>query len=390
MQHLTARYWFIVLVAGLLSLPPPAQADSEDSSLDQAQKAFREGNYQEALLLYDLVSGPERIAALVGANRIRIMTGNYSEAEQSLRKSLATFEKNETIRPHLAEILTLTGRSRDALQVLKPLIHDQTAGVRSLVQFGTILALHGRRSEAESYFLQAISYFDRGLIFEADDVAWVGVACRELERFHDANNLFREAVRLDPDSLETQLLWGDLFREKYNVAEARRSYGEILKQNDNYVPALVGMALTEGGQAAHEFLDRALDVNPRSVPALVARAGLFSEDERYDEARQCLQQALQINSESLDAMAILAAMAILKDDAETFHEIEKEVTALSPGNGKFYARIAEICGRSYRFDKAVQMARKGCRAGRQALEWSHRFRYEPAAAGSGKRGVASP
>ena len=139
-------------------------------------------------------------------------------------------------------------------------------------------------SEAEPYFLQAISYYDRGLIFNAEDIAWVGVACRELERFHDANNLFREAVRLDPDRFETHLLWGDLFREKYNIAEAQRSYGDILKQNDKYVPALVGMAQTEGGQAAHEFLDSALKVNPRSVPALVARAGLYSEDDRYDEA----------------------------------------------------------------------------------------------------------
>ena len=358
MLHLLARYWFIVLVAGLLSLPPPAKADSEDSPLDLAQKALSTGNLEEALLLYDLVSGQERIAAAVGANRIRIMIGNYAEAEQSLRQALLTFENNESMSSQLAEILTLTGRSRLALQVLEPFIDDQIAGVRSLVQYGKILDLHGRRSEAEPYFLQAISYYDRGLIFEAGDVAWVGVACRELERFHDANNLFREAVRLDPDSFEAHQLWGDLFREKYNVAEARRSYGEILKQNDNYVPALVGMALTEGGHAAHEFLDSALKVNPRSVPALVARAGLFSEDERYDEAKQCLQQALQINPESMDAMAILAAMAILEDDDETFHEIEKQVTALSPGNGEFYARIAQICGRSYRFDKAVQMAQK--------------------------------
>ncbi len=358
MQHLSVRYCLIALFVGLLSLLPPANANSENSPLDQAQKALQQGNYNDALRLYDLVSGPDRLAAIVGANRIRIVTGNYSEAEESLRQSLATFEKNETISSLLAEILTLTGRSNDALQVLEPFIQDQSASVRTLVQFGSILCLRGRRSEAESYFLQAISYYDRGLIFNANDIAWVGVACRELERFHDANNLFREAVRLDPEKFETHLLWGDLFREKYNLAEAQRSYGDILKQNDKYVPALVGMAQTERGQAAHEFLNSALEVNPRSVPALVARAGLFSEDDRYEEAEHWLQQALQINPESIDAMAILAAIAILKDDDETFHGLEKQIAALSPDNGRFYARIAEICGRSYRFDKAVQMAQK--------------------------------
>ena len=358
MQRQSARYCLIALFVGLLSLLPPAHANSENPPLEQAQKALQQGHYKDALGLYDLVSGPDRLAAIVGANRIRIVTGNYSEAEEYLRKSLTTFGKNETISSLLAELLTLTGRSRDALQILQPFIAEQIAGVRSLVQFGKILTLHGRRSEAEAHYLQAISYYDRGLVFEAEDIAWVGVACRELERFHDANNLFREAVRVDPENLEIHQLWGDLFREKYNIAEARRSYGDVLKQNQNFVPALVGMAIIEGGQAAHSFLDSALKINPRSVSALVARAALLSEDERYAEAVHCLEQALRINSESIDAMAILAAIAFLKDDDDTLQRLEKQVAELSPGNGEFYARIAEICGRSYRFDKAVEMARK--------------------------------
>jgi len=310
------------------------------------------------LRLYELASGSARIAAIVGANRIRIMTGDYTKAEETLRQSLAAFPQDETLHSRLAEILTLTGRSNEALQVLEPLIRGQIASVRSLVQFAEILRLRGRRSEAEPYFLQAISYYDRGLVFDAEDVAWVAKACRALERFHDANNLFREAVRLDPEKLETHVLWGDLFREKYNVAEARRSYEHVLKKNDKHVPALVGMAQTAGGRAAHEFLDSALGINPRSVSALVARAGLFSEDERYDAAGECLQQALQINPESTDAMALLAAIAFLRDDDATLQRLEKKMAILSPGNGHFYARIAEICGRSYRFDKAVRMAQK--------------------------------
>jgi tetratricopeptide (TPR) repeat protein len=322
MQHLSARYCIIALVAGLLSLLPSPNANSEDSFLNQAQKAFQKGNYEDGLRLYDLASGPDRIAAIVGANRIRIMTGDYTEAEETLRQSLAAFPQDETLHSRLAEILTLTGRSNEALQVLEPLIRGQVASIRSLVQFAEILRLRGRRAEAEPYFLQAISYYDRGLVFDAEDVAWVAKACRALERFHDANNLFREAVRLDPEKLETHVLWGDLFREKYNVAEARRSYEHVLKENDKYVPALVGMAQTAGGRAAHEFLDSAMGINPRSVSALVARAGLFSEDDRYDAAVDCLQQALQINPESTDAMALLAAIAFLRDDDETLQRLE--------------------------------------------------------------------
>ena len=357
MQH-SSKYFFIAWFVGCLSLLSPANATSENSLLGQAQKATQQGNYEDALRLYDLVPDEDRLAAIVGANRIRIVTGHYSEAEESLRQSLTIFETNEPISSLLAEILTLTGRSRDALQVLKPFIDDHSASVRSLVQFGNILAFHGRRSEAEPYYLQAISSYDRGLVFEAEDIAWVAVACRELERFHDANNLLREAARLDPENSEIHQIWGDLFREKYNNAEAQRSYGDVLRHNANYVPALVGMAKIEGGRTAHAFLNSALTINPRSVPALVARAAILLEDERYDEAVRGLEQALHINPESIDAIAILAAIAFLKDDDERLQQLETRVATVSPGNGEFYARIAEICGRSYRFDKAVAMARK--------------------------------
>ena len=106
MQHLSARYCIIALVAGLLSMFPSPNANCEDSPLNQAQKAFQKGNYEDALRLYDLASGPDRIAAFVGANRIRIMVGEYTKAEEAIRQLLAASPKDETLRSRLAEILT--------------------------------------------------------------------------------------------------------------------------------------------------------------------------------------------------------------------------------------------------------------------------------------------
>ena len=358
MQHLSAKFCLISFVAGLLILILSLNANSEDSPLNQARKAFQKGNYEEALRLYALVSDPDRIAAIVGSSRARVMTGEYTGAEEILRQSLSTFPEDENLRVRLAEILTLTGRSDVARQVLEPAIRNQTAGVQTLVRFGEILLLHGHEAEAEPYFRQAISYYDRGLVFDAEDIAWVARACRALDRFHDANNLFREAVRIDPENLDIHVQWGDLFRDKYNAVEARRSYELVLKQNDKHVPALTGLAQTVHGKEAEDLLDTALRINPRSVPALVIKAGLLIEDDRYDAAEDCLQQGLQINPESVDAMALLAAIAALRGNEETFQSIESKMAAFSPANGQFYSRIAEICGRNYRFDKAVRMAQK--------------------------------
>lgn len=358
MQRLLSKYFFISICAGLLCLILFQNAGSEDSPLNQAKKAFQKGDYEDALRLYEGVTGADRVAAVVGASRTWVMTGDYGKAEEACRTSLATFPEDDQIRSQLAEILALTGRSDEAIRVLEPVINSRTPSVRSLVQFGELLRLRGRRSEAEPYFKQAISHYDRGLVFDAEEVASVAVACRALERFHDANNLFREATRLDPDNLATHVLWGSLFLEKYNVAEARRSYTHVLKQNDKYVPALVGMAQSVGGRAANEILSSALEINGRSVSALVTRAGLFIEDDHYDAAEDTLHLALQINPESSDSLTLMAAIAYLRGDEKAFQELEKMMETLSPGNGRFYSRIAEICGRSYRFDEAVHMAQK--------------------------------
>jgi len=358
MQRLLSKYFFVSICAGLLCLILFQDAAAQDSPLNQARIAFQKGDYEEALHLYEGVTGADRVAAVVGASRIRVMTGDYSKAEEACRTALITYPQDDQLRSQLAEILTLTGRSDEAIRVLEPAVSRRTPRVKSLVQFGELLRLRGRRSEAEPYFKQAISFYDRGLVFDAEEVAAVAAACRALERFHDANQLFREATRLDPDNLATHVQWGNLFLEKYNVAEARRSYALVLEQNNKYVPALVGMAQTAGGRAADPFLDSALEINARSVAALVTRAGLHVENDRYDSAEETLHLAFQINPESPDTLTLMAAVAYLKGDEESFQELEKIMETLSPGNGRYYTRIAEICGRNYRFDEAVKMAQK--------------------------------
>lgn len=361
MQRLLSKYFLISSCAGLFCLILFQYAVADDSALNQAKNAFQKGDYEDALRLYEGVTGSERAAAVAGASRIWVMTGEYSKAEEACRMALSTYPEDDQLRARLAEVLTLTGRSEEAIRVLEPAVSRRTPNVKYLVQFGQLLDLRGRKSEAEPYFKQAISFYDRGLVFDAEEVAAVAEACRALERFQDANHLFREATRLDPNNLATHVLWGNLFLEKYNVAEARRSYSTVLEQNNNYVPALVGMAQTAGGRAADQILDSALEINARSVPALVTRAGLFIENDRYDAAEDRLHLAFQINPESAEALTLMAAIAYLKGDEISFQELEKIMETLSPGNGRFYARIAEISGRSYRFEEAVQMAQKAVR-----------------------------
>jgi tetratricopeptide (TPR) repeat protein len=350
-------FLFNALMVVTLPLFSEKTATANPSTLAQATEYLRTGRYPEALSLFQKADGADRISGVIGASRTWVMTGRYGEAEAICRKTLRQRAGELRITNQLAEILAMTGRSDEAMDILEAAVNAAGASPRSLVQYGKLLQLRGRRDEAAAVFQRAVLLYDAGQITESEDLAVIGVASWALERFYDANRLFREALRADPQNIEAEVLWGDLFREKYNDAEARKSYTVVLERNPNHVPALVGMAKTSYGSTARKLLEDALKINASAESALAALAEIAIEDDRLDNGKAYLAKILEINRESVDAQTLLAAIAYLEEDLGEYTALRQALAQFSPGNARFYARIAEICGRKYRFGDAVEMAR---------------------------------
>jgi len=356
-RHYLKRFILQFILATALFLRPQF-ASAGDSYLDQARIAFRAGQYEQAVVKYLKAADDDKAEGVIGAARAWMQIGKYADAESVCRRFLTEAPGAFDVAVQLSEILTITGRSDEALRVLDPVIKDPVPPLRGLVQYGKLLVLHGRRETAAGYFARAVDLYNDGWVTSAEDLAMAAVACWRLRSYHDANRLFQEALRVDSDHPEAQVLWGDLFLEKYNTAEAHVSFSRVLKQNPKYVPALVGLAKASNGHAAQAILDEALSVNPQSLSALEAFAEILIEDDRYENAAGYVDRILKINPESIEAKTLAAALAYLRDDAETYGKIRSDVEAFSPGNAGFYARIASVCGRKYRFTEAVTLARR--------------------------------
>ena len=355
------RFFFRFCLLLILAITFPLlseTASATDSPLSRAAAYFQVGRYSEALDLFQKAAGADRVAGVIGASRTWVMTGQYAEAEAICRKALRKVPGEVRLSVQLAEILVTTGRIDEAMGVLEPVLSATRPSLRGMVKYGQLLETRGRREEAAAVFQRAIARYRDGLVFDAQDLAMVAVAGQAFEDFHFANRLFREALREDPSDLEAEVLWGDLFREKYNAAEARKSYSEVLQRNQRYVPALVGLANTMGGSAARELLEKALQINARSEAALEALAEIAIEDDRLDAALGYLDTILKINPESFNGLTLKAAIAYLQEGHAEYEAIQKRLATAGPATGRFYARIAEICGRKYRFDEAVQLARQ--------------------------------
>ena len=299
---------------------------------------------------------------VVNTSRTMAMTGQYAKAEEICRESLKKSPEQPHISCQLAELLVMTGRSDEALEILADMVNAPAPTIRCLVKYGKLLQLRGRRIEADLYLERAVAIYNSGLVTDGEGIAMAALACWALERFQDANTLFREAVRADPSNLEAQLLWGDLFFEKYNNAEAQRSYSDVLKKDDQYLPALVGMGRTIHGSSAVKLLETALEINESFCPALEALAEIYIENDLFDEAMAKLGKALHTNPESIKALTLLASIFYLQENYGVYENISNEVQRFSPDNGWFYAKIAETCSRKYQFTEAVELARQAIEA----------------------------
>lgn len=290
------------------------------------------------------------------------MMGNYLEAENLVAEAIEgdAYADFPLLSTQLAEIKRMTGQSRAALDILQQAIGGNAEPpVRSLVQYGSLLKFTGQQEEWRQVLDRVVQRYNAGLVFSSEDVAMVALASWLLGNFHDANSLFDEATRANPNNLEAHTLWADLFLAKYNAADAERSYQGALDVNARYVPALVGIAQVVGDERS---LQRALAINPNSVQALETYAQLLMINGREQEAEEYFDKVLEMNPESLKTLSVLAASAALEERMDDFAGYQQRVEAFSPGNAEFLGHIADSFGNNYRFEEAVHYARASIEA----------------------------
>ena len=358
--------WSVLFVFALAPVPvvlaQDALSTNQDSALYRGEELMLAGSYAAASEIFRQADGLDRIDGLIGASRALVMMGNYLEAENLVAEAIegGAYADFPLLSTQLAEIKRMTGQSRAALDILQQAIGGNAEPpVRSLVQYGSLLKFTGQQEQWRQVLDRVVQRYNAGLVFSSEDVAMVALASWLLGNFHDANSLFDEATRANPNNLEAHTLWADLFLEKYNAADAERSYQDALDLNARYVPALVGIAQIVGDERS---LQRALAINPNSVQALETYAQLLMINGREQEAEEYFDKVLELNPESLKTLSVLAASAALEERMDDFAGYQQRVEAFSPGNAEFLGHIADSFGNNYRFEEAVHYARASIEA----------------------------
>ena len=301
-QSETMRVFAILWTAVVCSVSLDVHA-----GIQVGREKFLRGDYLSAIDQYRAVKGKNRSLAQVLLAETYLRLGRYQMLEKTVRQLQTSRNRSVSLRTQLlrARYFRITGRYREAIKLLTPLQkqHSNSAQLRYL------LAMVHRdmgNSEATTALLQQFIHdWNNGTMEEtnAQQTFYVAEAVRYASSYQEANDMFRQTVANDVSFYVANIAWGDLFLDKYAVDHAQKSFSEVLRQDPNHPDAHAGMARaklekTYDVASAGKHIQHALATNPHHIPALLVRARIEIDQNRWGAVQKTLGKVLTINANS--------------------------------------------------------------------------------------------
>jgi tetratricopeptide (TPR) repeat protein len=190
-----------------------------------------------------------------------------------------------------------------------------------------------------------------------------------IEKYKEANDQFREAVKQFPKNAGYRVRWGRMLLERFNKEDSKNLFDEALQIDKDDAGAYLGMALiaAEGfGAKAVEFAEKAAKLDPKLAEAHELLAYLALEDNDEALAAREADAALGASSESLDGMAIYATIDWLNDKKDSAWT--GRILKINPVYGEAYATAGHFFVLNRRYVEGIRLYRKALELNPQLWE----------------------
>lgn len=369
------RCTLVVLLAAMAATPACAfQADDPAARRSAADAAWRSGRYEDALHGYRvLADGPEPQDARLRARdrrallRILLEIARYDDV-------IALGERYAADSSGMPFVAAATGdalRARGRLDAARGWYQRAAGGPDSLtarLRLAEMDLTHGEEAAGRRELDRFIDVYNdsRGSL-TSEELAAVAAAVRHLGRweprlFRDALRAYDAAVAADSSNLDARTELGELFLEKYNGTDAATTLNGVLRVNPNHPRALLAEArrrYTDGEGGASSLVARAIEQAPDAVAARVFSARLELDLEELEGAEGEAARGLAVDSTSVEALAVLAAVRHLRGRAAGEPELRDRARAVNPRPVAFFTTLAEVAARNRLYADAVGFARSG-------------------------------
>lgn len=240
--------------------------------------------------------------------------GEFQEAEQACRATLALAPHDATLHVTLAEILLDRNQYAAAQAACEATIALRPGLARAHHGMGNIHGKLCQFSQAAACYRQAIALEPK----RAESHFGLGYALNRMGDHHGARAALTESIRLRPGFVEAHLNLGNLHYDAGGFAKAEAHYRAALRLKPGYVKAAVnlGNALAKLGRVndAIACYRRALALDPRSSAAEHGLGNALIEQKDWDAARACLTRAVELNPASAEFHNSLGNLDYIRRD----------------------------------------------------------------------------
>lgn len=223
----------------------------------------------------------------------------------------------------------------------------------------------GDRATAEREGRAIVSEYERsGTRWPAPDRVAAGrayllLSVADAGAVRSALRAFDAAAAADSSLDEAVLRAADLLLDRYNAPDAKQGYEAVLRRNPRSAWAMLGLARVAEFAGQGDALVRAraaLAADPRLVPAHLFIARQHLEAEQNDSAQAAARRALAIDTEAIEAWAVIGAVAWSAGDSAGFRAARAQAERLAPRPADFYVTLSEAASRTRRYADAERFA----------------------------------
>jgi tetratricopeptide (TPR) repeat protein len=186
-----------------------------------------------------------------------------------------------------------------------------------------------------------------------------------------SETFFRRALQDDPESAEALYGLGSVYLQQQKHPEARESFERALKLQSSYPGTIpnawnnLGILSAREGNAtaAVEFFQRALQVDPAHLIALLNLGNAYRQGKDWMEAKQVLQRAFDVGPDDPEVNYSLGMVCAQLEESERAYEYLKRAVSLRPiypealnNLGVLYLRTRQPEEAIHSFEESIRVA----------------------------------
>ena len=186
-----------------------------------------------------------------------------------------------------------------------------------------------------------------------------------------SETFFRRALQDDPASAEALYGLGSVYLQQQKLPEARESFERALKLQSSYPGTIpnawnnLGLLSARAGDtaAAIDFFQRALEIDPAHLIALLNLGNAYRQRKDWPEAKKALQRALDVGPDDPEVNYSLGMVCAQLEESDRAYEYLKRAVALRPvypealnNLGVLYLRTRHTEDAVHSFEESIRVA----------------------------------